>query len=102
MHKRCGKDCIHVTRYLLKLNRFYMRLGFVPVKYLNKRKAMKLSKPVVLPGFPKVWWIWWIDVLLFYLYNISQEMFEFANVLLTIGPWGVTKRCPSVKKNYTI
>ncbi|CAD8106265.1 unnamed protein product [Paramecium sonneborni] len=47
LHKRCGKDCIHVTR-------FYMRLGFIPIKYLNKRKAMRLAKPVVLPGFPKV------------------------------------------------
>lgn len=34
--------------------RFYMRLGFIPIKYLNKRKALKLAKPVVLPGFPKV------------------------------------------------
>lgn len=33
-----------------------MRLGFIPLKYLNKRKAMKLAKPVVLPGFPKVAW----------------------------------------------
>lgn len=36
------------------LLRFYMRLGFIPIKYLNKRKAMRLAKPVVLPGFPKV------------------------------------------------
>ncbi|CAD8194704.1 unnamed protein product [Paramecium pentaurelia] len=46
LHKRCGKDCIHVTR-------FYMRLGFIPLRYLNKRKAMKLAKPVVLPCFSK-------------------------------------------------
>ncbi|CAD8115380.1 unnamed protein product [Paramecium sonneborni] len=47
LHKRCGKDCIHVTR-------FYMRLGFIPLRYLNKRKAIKLAKPVVLPGFQKL------------------------------------------------
>ena len=52
----------------LNLLRFYMRLGFIPIKYLNKRKAMRLSKPVVLPGFPKVTWLIIIIVLLIYIY----------------------------------
>ncbi|CAK61221.1 unnamed protein product (macronuclear) [Paramecium tetraurelia] len=43
-HKRCGRDCNHLMR-------FYLRLGFVSMKYLNKRKMLKLGKPKVLPGF---------------------------------------------------
>ncbi|CAD8210276.1 unnamed protein product [Paramecium octaurelia] len=43
-HKRCGRDCNHLMR-------FYLRLGFVSMKYLNKRRMLKLSKPTVLPGF---------------------------------------------------
>ncbi|CAD8111580.1 unnamed protein product [Paramecium primaurelia] len=43
-HKRCGRDCNHLMR-------FYLRLGFVSMKYLNKRRLLKLSKPTVLPGF---------------------------------------------------
>ncbi|CAD8122098.1 unnamed protein product [Paramecium sonneborni] len=43
-HKRCGKECNHLMR-------FYLRLGFVSMKYLNKRRLLKLGKPTVLPGF---------------------------------------------------
>ncbi|CAD8201584.1 unnamed protein product [Paramecium pentaurelia] len=43
-HKRCGRDCNHLMR-------FYLRLGFVSMKYLNKRRMLKLGKPTVLPGF---------------------------------------------------
>ncbi|CAD8201377.1 unnamed protein product [Paramecium octaurelia] len=43
-HKKCGRECNH-------LQRFYLRLGFVSTKYLNKRKQLILQKPKVLPGF---------------------------------------------------
>ncbi|CAK64970.1 unnamed protein product (macronuclear) [Paramecium tetraurelia] len=52
-HKKCGRDCNHLMRYRMFLFnfRFYLRLGFVSMKYLNKRRMLKLSKPTVLPGF---------------------------------------------------
>lgn len=42
IHRPCGKECIHLMR-------FFMRLGFVSLKYFQHKKAFRLPKHDVKP-----------------------------------------------------
>jgi hypothetical protein len=41
-HVPCGKDCTHLAR-------FYLRLGFILMRYYSKKKTLQLPKPALKP-----------------------------------------------------
>lgn len=51
-HLPCGKDCMHLAR-------FYLRLGFILMKYYSKKKALKMFKAEVVPFN---WTNYWISI----------------------------------------